>query len=67
MLRRCGNDPLAISSAVNGCIKRVAGTLAITRALGDAYLKTPRFSFPPYKRHAPYISAMPEISNRILT
>ena len=60
------HDPLAISCASNGGIKRVAGTLAITRALGDAYLKTPMFSFPPYKRHAPYITAMPEISNRIL-
>ena len=66
VLNRC-NDPSAISCAVNGGIKRVAGTLAITRALGDAYLKTPKFSFSPYQRYAPYITAVPEISNRILT
>lgn len=30
-------------------IKRVAGSLAVTRAIGDAYLKKPAFSFTPYK------------------
>lgn len=57
VLRRCNNAPKAISSASGGGIKRVAGSLAVTRALGDAYLKTPRLSFFPYKRHAPYITA----------
>ena len=47
--------------------KPVAGSLAVTRALGDAYLKTPRLSFFPYKRHAPYITARPEVNCRVLT
>jgi len=67
VLRRCNNAPKAISSASGGGIKRVAGSLAVTRALGDAYLKTPRLSFFPYKRHAPYITARPEVNCRVLT
>ncbi|KAL9181126.1 hypothetical protein ACHAXT_009931 [Thalassiosira profunda] len=67
VLRRCRNAPKAISSASGGGIKRVAGSLAVTRALGDAYLKTPRLSFFPYKRHAPYITARPEVNCRVLT
>ena len=67
VLRRCNNAPKAISSASSGGIKRVAGSLAVTRALGDAYLKTPRLSFFPYKRHAPYITARPEVNCRVLT
>jgi hypothetical protein len=67
VLRRCNNAPKAISSASGGGIKRVAGSLAVTRALGDAYLKTPRLSFFPYKRHAPYITARPEVNCRIIT
>ena len=42
----------------------MAGSLAVTRALGDAYLKTPLLSFFPYKRHAPYITARPEVNCR---
>lgn len=38
----------------------------MTRALGDAYLKTPELSFKPYKNHAPYITASPEINCRPL-
>jgi hypothetical protein len=64
VLRRCNNAPRAISAGVGGGIKRVAGSLAVTRALGDAYLKTPRLSFFPYKRHAPYITARPEVNCR---
>uniref|UniRef100_A0A7S1ZH97 PPM-type phosphatase domain-containing protein n=1 Tax=Ditylum brightwellii TaxID=49249 RepID=A0A7S1ZH97_9STRA len=67
VLRRCNNAPRAISAASGGGIKRVAGSLAVTRALGDAYLKTPRLSFFPYKRHAPYITARPEVNCRLLT
>lgn len=67
VLRRCNNAPRAISSASGGGIKRVAGSLAVTRALGDAYLKTPHLSFFPYKRHAPYITARPEVNCRLLT
>lgn len=56
--------PRAISAGVGGGIKRVAGSLAVTRALGDAYLKTPLLSFLPYKSHAPYITARPEVNCR---
>lgn len=45
----------------------MAGSLAVTRALGDAYLKTPMLSFNPYKDHAPYITARPEVNCRLLT
>jgi hypothetical protein len=64
VLRRCNNAPRAISSGMGGGIKRVAGSLAVTRALGDAYLKTPRLSFFPYKTHTPYITARPEVNCR---
>jgi hypothetical protein len=50
VLRRCNNAPKAISAGMGGGIKRVAGSLAVTRALGDAYLKTPKLSFLPYKK-----------------
>lgn len=40
--------------------------MAVTRALGDAYLKTPLLSFNPYKRSAPYITARPEVNCRLL-
>jgi len=63
---RC-RAPRAISPACIGGIQRVAGSLAVTRALGDAYLKTPKLSFHPYKRYSPYISALPQISRRTLT
>lgn len=66
VLRRCNNAPRAISAGVGGGIKRVAGSLAVTRALGDAYLKTPMLSFLPYKSHAPYITARPEVNCRPL-
>jgi len=66
VLRRCNNAPRAISAGVGGGIKRVAGSLAVTRALGDAYLKTPLLSFNPYKSHAPYITGRPEVNCRPL-
>jgi serine/threonine protein phosphatase PrpC len=66
VLRRCNNAPRAISSGVGGGIRRVAGSLAVTRALGDAYLKTPLLSFVPYKSHAPYITGRPEVNCRPL-
>uniref|UniRef100_A0A7S1FP12 PPM-type phosphatase domain-containing protein n=1 Tax=Corethron hystrix TaxID=216773 RepID=A0A7S1FP12_9STRA len=67
VIARSNNAPRAISSASNGGIRRVAGSLAVTRALGDAYLKTPELSFLPYKLHVPYITARPDISHRLLT
>mmetsp|Transcript_16521 Transcript_16521/g.36168 ORF Transcript_16521/g.36168 Transcript_16521/m.36168 type:complete len:1314 (+) Transcript_16521:153-4094(+) len=66
VLRRCNNAPRAITAGLGGGIKRVAGSLAVTRALGDAYLKTPLLSFNPYKSHAPYITARPEVNCRPL-
>jgi serine/threonine protein phosphatase PrpC len=66
VLRRCNNAAGAISSGIGGGIKRVAGSLAVTRALGDAYLKTPLLSFHPFMRHVPYITARPEVNSRIL-
>jgi serine/threonine protein phosphatase PrpC len=67
VLRRSNNAPKAISAGVGGGIKRVAGSLAVTRAFGDAYLKTPRLSFSPYKNFAPYITSRPEVNCRLLT
>jgi len=66
VFRRCNNYPRAISASLSGGIKRVAGSLAVTRALGDAYLKTPHLSFSPYKHHVPFISARPEVNCRPL-
>ncbi|KDO27870.1 hypothetical protein SPRG_07142 [Saprolegnia parasitica CBS 223.65] len=42
-------------------IKRVAGSLSVTRALGDWYLKADEFSAPPYKAKVPYITAEPDV------
>ncbi|OQR91073.1 phosphatase 2C [Thraustotheca clavata] len=42
-------------------IKRVAGTLSVTRALGDWYLKAEEFSSAPYKSKVPYITAEPDV------
>lgn len=41
---------------------RVAGSLAVTRAIGDAYLKVPELSLPPFRQHVPYITAQPQTS-----
>jgi pyruvate dehydrogenase phosphatase len=62
--QRCKSAPNAIAPAISGGIKRVAGSLSVTRALGDAYLKCKRVSFAPFKDHAPYITACPEIRMR---
>jgi len=62
--QRCNNAPNAIATAFSGGIKRVAGSLSVTRALGDAYLKCEQVSFSPYKDHVPYITACPEISTK---
>jgi len=63
---RTNDAPRAIANNGKGGIERVGGSLSVTRALGDAYLKTPLLSFPPYREHAPYISALPEVSSRVL-
>jgi hypothetical protein len=46
---------------------RVAGTLAVSRALGDAYLKMREYSAAPFAEHCPYISCIPTISVRRIT
>lgn len=63
---RCDYAPKAIAKSSKGGIQRVAGSLSVTRALGDAYLKTPSLSFSHYKNHVPFISALPEVSSKIL-
>eukprot|EP01059_Diplonema_ambulator_P030651 TRINITY_DN5331_c1_g2_i2.p1 TRINITY_DN5331_c1_g2~~TRINITY_DN5331_c1_g2_i2.p1 ORF type:complete len:500 (+),score=63.50 TRINITY_DN5331_c1_g2_i2:309-1808(+) len=54
-------DPTPIRLCQNGT-RRVAGTLMVTRALGDVYLKMQEFSFPPYRLHVPYITSDPVIT-----
>ena len=50
--QRCKGAPFAIAPSIPGGIKRVAGSLSVTRALGDAYLKTPVLSFEPFRDYA---------------
>jgi serine/threonine protein phosphatase PrpC len=49
-----------------GGVQRVAGSLAITRALGDLYLKGAPTSFPPFAEGCPYISAEPQVTWRVV-
>ena len=46
---------------------RVAGTLAITRSLGDFYLKRPQLSSKPHKDRLPYVHCGPTVSFRPLS
>lgn len=46
---------------------RVAGSLTVTRALGDFYVKDPQLSFPLLGPHCPYISAAPDVYATPLT
>jgi len=61
-------DPQAIRPAQTDswrghkALDRVAGSLAVTRAIGDGYLKEEQYSLTPYKENLPYITAEPEIS-----
>ncbi len=43
---------------------RVGGSLVVTRALGDGYLKMKELSVEPFVSHCPYISCRPTISWR---
>ena len=62
----CKSDPIPIRRTMNikdSNVKsvqhlplRVAGSLAITRAIGDGYLKIPELSYPPFDTHVPYLS-----------
>lgn len=40
---------------------RVAGSLTVTRALGDVYLKDPRHTMPILAPYCPYITAAPDV------
>ncbi|CAM9229315.1 unnamed protein product [Ectocarpus fasciculatus] len=68
LVRARSGDDNAIRASRNDewkgarAIKRVAGSLAVTRAIGDAYLKRAVFSFSPYKEGVPYITAEPEVT-----
>ena len=41
---------------------RVAGSLMVTRALGDGYLKRKDLSMPPFQQHVPYITVKPKVT-----
>jgi hypothetical protein len=45
----------------NNIQPRVAGSLAVTRAIGDAYLKDPLKSMAPFAQGCPYITAQPNV------
>lgn len=45
---------------------RIAGTLAVTRALGDVYLKYKHLTTDPYSSHVPYITCEPDVTTRRL-
>ena len=45
---------------------RVAGSLAVARALGDSYLKIAELSTPLFAPHVPYITGRPTVSYRPL-
>lgn len=69
VLERTDNARRAIFTTANNT-KRVAGSLAITRAMGDAYLKHPNLSFGLYKEYwggGPYITSTPATSHTILS
>eukprot|EP01060_Flectonema_neradi_P003011 TRINITY_DN1188_c4_g1_i1.p1 TRINITY_DN1188_c4_g1~~TRINITY_DN1188_c4_g1_i1.p1 ORF type:complete len:520 (+),score=88.74 TRINITY_DN1188_c4_g1_i1:61-1620(+) len=55
-------DPMPIRLGKDQMNMRVAGSLMVTRAVGDSYLKNQSHSFPPYVAHLPYITSAPIIS-----
>eukprot|EP00501_MAST-03F_sp_TOSAG23-6_P002332 GSMAST32.ASY1.ANO1.2434.1 assembled CDS len=64
-VKKRSNDSDAIRPSRQDCtgLLRVGGSLAVTRCLGDLYLKLPDFSRPPFHDHLPYITAEPEINH----
>ena len=52
---------------VPGAPLRVAGSLMVTRSLGDGYLKHKNLSMTPYSDYIPYIHASPEITSRLVS
>jgi len=51
-----------IHANVSAAPTRVAGSLMVTRSIGDGYLKDVQYSMAPYNEHLPYITSEPEIS-----
>eukprot|EP00002_Diphylleia_rotans_P005548 TRINITY_DN1470_c0_g4_i1.p1 TRINITY_DN1470_c0_g4~~TRINITY_DN1470_c0_g4_i1.p1 ORF type:complete len:578 (+),score=131.42 TRINITY_DN1470_c0_g4_i1:55-1788(+) len=71
MARTPDPDPFPIArSTPQGLVMidtpRVAGSLIVTRAFGDGFLKYHELSFLPYQAYVPYISADPEIRTHSL-
>jgi hypothetical protein len=69
VVQAMSNDPNPLRPSVNDTTAkflRVAGSLAITRAVGDGYLKLPALSFEPYLKHLPYITCRPTVRYRKL-
>ena len=72
-IRILSNDPNPVRQSDNDrkhlgirAPLRVAGSLAVARALGDSYLKIAELSTPQYAPHVPYITGRPTISYRPL-
>ena len=70
-VKKRSSDPEAVrynerdlmrKSGAGSAAKRVAGSLMVTRALGDGYLKRKDLSMPPFKEHVPYITAKPKVT-----
>ncbi|KAF4028215.1 Protein phosphatase 2C [Phytophthora infestans] len=58
---RMSKDDQATGPGIIG-VKRVAGSLAMTRAFGDFYLKCAELSSAPFKSKVPYITSEPSIT-----
>jgi serine/threonine protein phosphatase PrpC len=58
---RMSKDDQATGAGIVG-VKRVAGSLAMTRAFGDFYLKCPELSSAPFKSKVPYITSEPSVT-----
>lgn len=56
-------DPIRLPPHARSGPLRVAGTQLLTRCMGDAYLKKPDLSFPPFADGVPYVTAAPEVSS----
>lgn len=59
---RYNERDLMRKSGAGSAAKRVAGSLMVTRALGDGYLKCKDLSMPPFKEHVPYITSTPKVT-----
>ena len=56
------NERDLIGKSTGSAMKRVAGSLMVTRALGDGYLKRKELSMHPFEEHVPYITAKPKVT-----